>query len=208
MTELTSRFDAALVYAAHVHAGQRRKGTAIPYLSHLLAVTALVLEDGGSEDEAIAALLHDAPEDRGGLERLEDIRARFGGRVARIVEELSDTFADPKPPWKPRKQAYIERLPRSPTEALRVSLADKLHNARAVLRDYRSSGDGVWKRFTGGRCTVPYYAALAETFARTGVAESRLCGELEEVVAQLRAETGIEERFADCCPPGAKDAEA
>jgi (p)ppGpp synthase/HD superfamily hydrolase len=107
---LTDRFERALVYAHVVHGGHCRKGTTIPYVSHLLAVASLVLEDGGDEDEAMAALLHDAVEDRGGAERLKDIRARFGKRVANIVQSCSDTDVDPKPPWRERKIAYLAHL--------------------------------------------------------------------------------------------------
>ena len=107
---LSARFEDALAYAAHLHAGQPRKDTAIPYVAHLLAVCSLVLEDGGDEDEAIAALLHDGPEDAGGHETLEEIRRRFGDRVADIVADCSDTFETPKPPWRERKEAYLAHL--------------------------------------------------------------------------------------------------
>jgi (p)ppGpp synthase/HD superfamily hydrolase len=130
MTALGPRFDEALAYAADAHAGQVRKGTSIPFVAHLLAVTALVLEDDGDEDHAIAALLHDAPEDAGGRDRLDDIRRRFGDRVADIVEACSDTFEVPKPAWRPRKERYLTHLETAPDDVLRVSLADKVHNLR------------------------------------------------------------------------------
>ena len=121
---LTQRFDDALAYAAEVHRGDVRKGSGTPYLAHLLSVAALVIENGGDEDQAIAALLHDAPEDAGGRERLEDIRRRFGDRVAGIVEACTDTFDDPKPPWRERKEAFLERLTGAPADALPVVAAD------------------------------------------------------------------------------------
>src|SRR5436309_13050206 len=146
---LGERFADALAYAADVHRDQVRKSTAIPYVAHLLAVAARVLEDGGREGEAIAALLHDAPEDQGGEARLADIRDRFGDRVADIVEACSDTFESPKPPWRGRKEAYLAHLrdPATAIDVLRVSAADKLNNATAILRDLRQLGPRVWERF-------------------------------------------------------------
>ncbi len=181
---LGERFEQALVYAARLHARQERKGSGVPYIAHLLAVAALVLEDGGDEDEAIAALLHDAAEDQGGLATLEDIRRRFGARVADIVAACSDTLVTPKPPWKARKTAYLEHLRGAPPEARRVSLADKLHNARALLRDYRREGESTWARFTGGReGTLWYYRALVEVFQTFG--ENAHAQELARTVAEL-----------------------
>src|SRR5215813_1280121 len=154
-TVLTDRFDHALLYATHVHGGQVRKGTSIPYVAHLLAVAATVLEYGGDEDLAIAALLHDSAEDQGGTARLEDVRNRFGERVAWIVEACSDSLADTakgerKAHWQQRKQAYIAHLQQADEDFLRVSLADKVHNARAILRDLRKPGIGekIWGRFS------------------------------------------------------------
>jgi (p)ppGpp synthase/HD superfamily hydrolase len=165
-----------------------RKGTSIPYVAHLLAVAALVLEDDGDEDDAIAALLHDAAEDQGGRERLEDIRSRFGQRVAGIVEACSDTFETPKPPWRERKQSYLQHLESAPDEVLRVSLADKLHNIRAITLDYERLGDRLWKRFNPDSDQLWYYGALAELFARRrpGVHAnelSRYFAELQEATA-------------------------
>ena len=163
---LTRRFDEALVYATHLHEGTFRKETSIPYVSHLLAVCARVLEDGGSEDEAIAALLHDAVEDAGGRERLGAIRARFGERVAAIVAGCSDTDQSPKPPWRERKERYIGHLKtEADASTLRVSLADKLHNARAILRDHRAMGEAIWGRFN----SVGRRAAVVLRVARGGV---------------------------------------
>jgi (p)ppGpp synthase/HD superfamily hydrolase len=162
---LSARFDDALVYAARLHRDQIRKGSGIPYVSHLLAVCALVIEHGGSEDQAIAALLHDAAEDQGGGARLNDIRARYGAAVADIVADCTDAWTEPKPPWRPRKEAYLAALPSKPSTSLLVSLADKTHNAGAILTDYRVVGDALWDRFTGGRDgTIWYYRSLSEVF--------------------------------------------
>ncbi len=148
---LTKRFDDAMQYASIVHGGQTRKSTGIPYLAHVLAVAALVLDHDGDEDQAIAALLHDAAEDVGGETRLAHIRAHFGDRVADIVDVCSDTFEDPKPPWRERKEAFLARLPDAPKEALLVVAADKLHNAGSILRDYQLIGEDLWDRFSSGR---------------------------------------------------------
>lgn len=162
---LTERFDEALAYASRIHREQRRKGTDIPYISHLLGVASLALEAGADEDQAIAALLHDAVEDQGGAERLADIRARFGDRVAAIVDHCTDTDVEPKPPWRARKEAYIASLACKPAESLMVSLADKTHNASAILADLSRHGPAVWERFTGGKDgTLWYYAALVVSF--------------------------------------------
>ncbi len=184
---LTDRFDDALAYASRVHRDQTRKGTDIPYISHLLGVASLALEAGADEDQAIAALLHDAVEDQGGAERLFDIRARYGVRVASIVEHCTDTDAVPKPPWRLRKEAYVASLAHKPAEALLVSLADKTHNAGAILADLAAIGPAVWDRFTGGKDgTLWYYAALAEGFrARSpGPAAERLAAIVEDLHAR------------------------
>jgi (p)ppGpp synthase/HD superfamily hydrolase len=165
---LTDRFDRALHVASDHHRAQLRKGTEIPYMSHLLGVTSLVLEMGGGEDEAISALLHDAVEDGGGEPMLERIRDEFGESVARIVLANSDTLVEPKPPWLERKRAYVSSVARKQPDELRVSLADKLHNARAILRDYRTYGDAVWARFRRGEGSSVrwYYRAMYEELAR------------------------------------------
>ncbi len=163
--ELTERFDRALVYAHGVHRDQRRKGTAIPYVSHLLAVASLVLEDGGDEEEAIAALLHDAVEDGGGAARLEEIRSAFGARVAAIVEACSDADTHPKPPWRARKEHHLIRLRDADSSVLRVAAADKLHNLRCILSDWNSIGDELWKRFNAAReDQLWYYSELLAIF--------------------------------------------
>ena len=138
---LTPRFDDALLLATRHHGTQVRKGTGVPYVSHLLAVTALVLEAGGDESEAIGALLHDAVEDGGGPEMLASIRAEFGDDVAAIVEENSDSDEQPKPPWRERKERYLAAIPSKSAPAVLVSIADKLHNARSILLDYRTVGE-------------------------------------------------------------------
>lgn len=163
---MTARLDEAFAYARHLHRDQKRKGTAIPYIGHLMAVSALVIEAGGDEDQAIAALLHDAAEDQGGLVTLGAIRERFGGPVAAIVSDCTDAWTDPKPPWRARKEAYLAELPTKPRRSLLVSLADKVQNAEAIASDYRELGDGLWSRFSGGADgTRWYYARLAGMFS-------------------------------------------
>lgn len=189
MAALSPRFDEAYLYAARLHAGQTKKGSATPYLAHLMAVAALVLDDGGSEDEAIAALLHDAVEDQGGRDRLEDIRRRFGDAVAHIVEGCTDAFTTPKPPWFERKRAYVEHARRLDQSTLRVSAADKVVNVTAILRDWRTAGDRVWSRFTASRDDVMwYYAALVDAFRESG--GGPLIDELARVVKELGALAG------------------
>ncbi len=162
---LGPRFDRALVEARVLHAGQFRKGTQIPYVAHLLGVASLVIEDGGDEDEAIAALLHDAVEDQGGAPTLKRIKHLFGTRVAAIVDACSDTDVIPKPPWRERKEAYVAHLAEADASTLRVSLADKLHNARAILFDLHAVGAGLWDRFNADRDDVLwYYRALSDAF--------------------------------------------
>ncbi len=178
------RFERALVYAARLHADQTRKGSGIPYVTHLLAVAAIVGENGGTEAEVVAALLHDAPEDKGGRERLEDIRERFGDGVAEIVAGCTDTYEEPKPEWRPRKEAYVAHVRTAPASVRLVSAADKLHNARSILADLRALGDGLWKRFTGGReGTLWYYRALADAYAAAGT--NAIVEELDRVVSEI-----------------------
>ena len=187
--KLGERWEKALVYASQIHALQERKGSGVPYVSHLLSVAALVLEYGGDEDQAIAALLHDAAEDQGGEARLADIRNRFGERVAAIVRACTDTTETPKPPWRPRKEAYIAHLSTCPPDALLVSAADKLHNARSILSDYRVCGASVFDRFTASQEeTLWYYRELGDAF-RQCAAPAALVAELERTVAELAALT-------------------
>jgi (p)ppGpp synthase/HD superfamily hydrolase len=167
---LTDRFLAAVAMAQEVHGRARRTGTEIPYMAHLLVVTGLVIEDGGDEDQAIAALLHDAVEDAGGRPMLDRIERRFGRRVAEIVEGCSDTVEeDPDESWIERKRRYLEHLPEVTDEGvLRVSLADKVHNARSLVRDYRREGDRLWERFEEKTAAdqLRYYGGLLEFFER------------------------------------------
>ncbi len=180
---LTSRYDGAFLYTYWLHREQVRKGTVIPYISHLVAVSALVIEHGGNEDQAIAALLHDAVEDQasnhGGAEGLLcDIRKRFGDAVAKIVDDCTDG-TDPKPEWRPRKEAYLAKLASKPVQSLLVSLADKTHNAEAILLDYRAHGDALWERFNSGKADQCwYYCALADVFSK------RLPGALADQLLQ------------------------
>ena len=162
MTTLSNRFEEAFSYATRLHAGQYRKDTTVPYVAHLLGVASLVLEGGGDEDQAIAALLHDAVEDQGGKATLEEIRRRFGETVAAIVEGCTDAMTIPKPPWRERKEAYIVHLRTASAPQRLVSAADKLHNARAILADYR---------------------ALVEAFCAAG--PTPLVAELERVVSEI-----------------------
>jgi len=181
---LGERFVRGLGVAFELHRDQTRKGSRIPYFGHLLGVTAIVIETEGSEDEAIAALLHDAAEDQGGRATLERIRSEFGERVARIVEECSDSLGEPKPPWRERKQAYLEDLEEASGEALRVSLADKVHNMRTIILDYRQVGERLWERFNAEREDVLwYYRSLAAAFTR--LRPGALATELTESVAEL-----------------------
>lgn len=141
---LSPRFALALQFANQIHATQVRKGLGAPYISHLMAVSALVLEYGGDEDQAIAALLHDAAEDCGGRPMLETVRVMFGEEVASIVECCTDTFESPKPAWRPRKEAYIARMRTEPPSARLVVTADKLHNLANTIRDIRAQGPAAW----------------------------------------------------------------
>jgi (p)ppGpp synthase/HD superfamily hydrolase len=165
--KLGKRFQKAFSFAATMHAQQTRKRTTIPYIAHLMTVSALVLEAGADEDLAIAALLHDVVEDCGGKPVLGEVRKRFGRRVAGIVAGCTDSDTYPKPPWRERKKIYLKHLRHANADVLLVSAADKLHNVRETLRDYRAQGEPVWQRFRGKReGTLWYYRALAEEFHR------------------------------------------
>lgn len=158
---LTERFTEAVGYAVVVHATQVRKGTDVPYIGHLLGVASLAVDAGGDEDHAIAALLHDAAEDHGGEARLADIRARFGPRVARIVQECSDSLTedpDEKEGWLVRKQEHLDRLESAGRDTLLVVTADKVHNARAIVTDLQTMGpDRAFRRFKGTPEQVLWY---------------------------------------------------
>ncbi len=181
---LSARFEEALILAARWHAGQVRKETTIPYIAHLLGVASIVLEQGADEDEAIAALLHDAVEDQGGEVILDEIRARFGDRVAEIVAGCTDAWTTPKSPWRERKEAYIAHLRQASASVRLVSAADKLHNARSILADYRVLGEALWSRFNGGKAgTLWFYRALVETLQAAD--PTPLVEELDRVVSEI-----------------------
>lgn len=188
---LSARFDEALAYAASLHRTATRKGGDIPYVGHLVSVASLVIEGGGTETQAIAGLLHDAVEDQGGAPVLAEIREKFGDDVATIVDECSDTDVVPKPPWRQRKQHYVDHLAEASEATLLVSLADKLDNARAILRDYRDHGSDLWQRFnvSDPQEHLWYYRSLLAVFKERNdtwlVAElERVFGELENLVSK------------------------
>jgi len=182
---LSQRFEEALNFCVRLHSQQRRKGTQVPYIAHLLAVAAFVLEDGGDEDLVIAALLHDAVEDQGGLDTLQMIRIKFGDRVADIVDGCTDSYTVPKPPWWERKERYLDHLRAANSDVLRVSLADKLHNSRSILRDLRQSGDETWSRFNGGKeGTMWYYRELAAIFIESDLS-SQMVEEFIQTVLEI-----------------------
>ena len=183
---LGERFERAMVFAHQMHRDQCRKGTPRPYVSHLLGVAAIVLQHDGDEDQAIAALLHDVVEDCGGAPRLEEIREKFGERVAHIVEGCTDSLETPRPEHGERKKKYLERLRGESSEIRLVSAADKLYNAREVLMDLRSDGDAVFTRFKGGReGTLRYYRNLVSAFRQGQAVPPALVDELERVVSEL-----------------------
>ena len=182
---LTPKFVEALGYAAEKHATQTRKAGEVPYLGHLLSVAGLVIEADGTETQAIAALLHDAAEDQGGERTLAEIGQKFGADVASIVAECSDTFEAPKPPWRGRKERYIQHLREASDDAVLVSLADKLDNARAILRDLRAHGNEVWQRFSvqDPQLHLWYYRSLLEVYSQR--AHNWMVGELHDVIDAL-----------------------
>ncbi len=185
-TPLSPRFERALLFATQKHAGQHRKGTSVPYVAHPLGVASLVLEAGGDEDVAIAALLHDVVEDCGGAPMLKEIRRRFGKRVAHVVDGCTDTDVDPKPPWRDRKENYLKHLRTADADTRLVSAADKLHNVRSIVAAYREIGERVWERFHGKRDgTLWYYRALLDEFQRKKT--NPLIRELERAVRELEA---------------------
>jgi (p)ppGpp synthase/HD superfamily hydrolase len=188
--KLGPRFLRAFNFAAEKHAGQTRKASSTPYVAHLMGVASLVLEFGGDEDLAIAALLHDVVEDCGGAPMLKEVRRKFGSRVAKIVDGCTDSDADPKPPWRERKETYIRHLKSADAETRLVSAADKLNNVRSILSDYREVGESIWSRFNGGReGTLWYYRALLEEFVRRK--PDRLIRELELAVWELEARSKL-----------------
>ena len=189
MPTLTRRFDEAFAYTHETHAGHTRKGSGVPYIGHLMGVASIVIDDGGTEDEAIAALLHDAAEDCGGRPRLEDIRTRFGDTVAGIVEDCTDSWDDPKGPWAERKQQYVQHARTLAASSLRVSAADKVHNSYAILRDLRNTGDKVWERFNAKPDDIlAYYQSLVRSYREAG--GGRLVDELDRIVRAIEREMG------------------
>src|SRR5271156_6752414 len=192
--KLGPRLQRAFRYAAEKHDGQTRKQTAVPYLSHLMGVASLVLEAGGDEDMAIAALLHDVVEDCGGMPRLREVRKLFGARVAKIVEGCTDSFGEPKPEWIERKKEYLHEVMRADAETRLVSASDKLHNVRTILADYRQHGEAIWARFNGKKeGTLWYYRALSNEYRRRH--PNRNTRELEIAVAELERMAGTNPRF-------------
>lgn len=186
---LSKRFISALGYAARLHAKQTRKRTDRPYIGHLLGVASIVIEYGGNEDAAIAALLHDAVEDQGGLPRLREIRKKFGKRVAHIVDGCTDAYTVPKAPWLERKRAYIARLVSEDQDVRLVSAADKLSNARETLSEVRVHGERVYDRFAGKKSgTLWYYRALLDAFQSAG--GTPMIEELDRVVTELERLSG------------------
>lgn len=184
LPKLTARFETALVYATRLHAHQVRKVDGTPYIAHLLAVTALVLEAGGNEDEAIAALLHDAIEDQGGAETREEIRRYFGDRITTIVEGCTESETIPKPPWMERKQRYLNQLRHASPSVRLVSLADKLHNAQSLLNSLRRHGEDVWAFFQSGKeNTLWFYRSLLEIYREA--AGDFIIREFERVICEL-----------------------
>jgi (p)ppGpp synthase/HD superfamily hydrolase len=185
--KLTQRFEEALVYAFRLHAEQVRKGSQTPYVAHLLGVANIVLNYGGDEDQAIAALLHDAVEDQGGRARLEEIRQNFGEEVAEIVAGCTDAWETPKPPWRKRKEAYLQHLKTAPPGVVLVSCADKIDNARSTLRDYRRVGEPFWSHFRGGKTgTLWYYHNLVQILREVCMLPIAL--ELAQVVSEIEQE--------------------
>ena len=184
--KLGPRFLRAFTFAAQKHKGQTRKASTIPYITHLMGVASLVLEAGGDEDLAIAALLHDVVEDCGGAPLLKEIRRRFGKRVAKVVDGCTDADTYPKPPWRERKEKYIGHLKSADADTKLVSAADKLNNVRSILSDYRVIGESVWARFNGGRDgTLWYYRALLNVFLQHD--QNRITRDLELAVCELES---------------------
>lgn len=191
----SERLVEAFAFTFELHRRQRRKGTEVPYLTHLLAVAALVGEHGGEEDQVIAALLHDAVEDQGGKETLERIRAKFGDTVASYVAGCSDSDTEPKPPWRERKEQYLATVTHASPQLKLIVAADKCHNVQSITRDLKTIGDSVWNRFRGGKeGTLWYYAEVVRALAQGW--QHTLLGELAEAVDKLqrtaaRVESGV-----------------
>jgi len=183
---LSPKFHQAILYAAKLHGGKLRKKTRIPDIGHILAVTAIALEYGANETEAIAALLHDAVEDAGGRKRLNDIERKFGRAVARIVHGCTDSLAEPKPSWLDRKMEYVAHVRSAPMSTKLVSASDKLQNVRSLLRNYREEGERLWRRYNCGKeGALWYYRALVKAF--TGKRIKPLVRELDRALSELES---------------------
>ena len=185
----STRLVEAYRLAEEMHRGQTRRKTGAPTLSHLMAVAALVMENGGDEDEAIAALLHDGPEDCGGTSVLNRIRDLFGDRVAALVEDCTDSLEEPRPPWEERKRDYLAHLETVPSGSLLVSLADKVHNVRSLVDAFTRDGDRFSERFTASpEQTLKYYSSLLAIFKRRQSERTEpLVSELDRLVSSLKA---------------------
>ncbi len=192
VTTFGQRFSDALYLAHTLHAEQRRKVSGVPYISHLLAVASLVIENHGSEDEAIAALLHDAAEDCGGLRTLERIRRQFGPVVADIVLGCSDTVETPKPAWRQRKEHHLIQLATATESVKLVSIADKLHNLRTSLHDLATYGDGFWVHFNGGREGMLWYFSELDRLFQKGDLPPQMAAEFHACWCELRS-------ILECC---------
>ena len=191
---LSDRFLTAFSMAFRLHGKQLRKASQTPYIAHLMTVASLVLENGGSEDQAIAALLHDAVEDAGGKHTLEIIRGEFGEYVADLVDSCTDSYTQPKQDWKPRKVAYLEKLKNASDDVKLISLADKVHNARSIVRDLHRTGDHTWDKFKGKKAgTVWYYHSLAKLFDDTPY--TILQNELRNLVDEMQTLANLMENF-------------
>ncbi len=184
-TQLGHLFDQALSFAVDLHRDQKRKGSGAPYVSHLLSVAALVMEDRGTEEEVIAALLHDAIEDQGGVETRNRIFEEFGEEVCELVEAVTDTEGSPKPPWKDRKNRLLKQMQKAPEGALRIATADKLHNVRALVSDIKTRGEEkAWGVFQKGRDDqVWFFTSFIEIVEKRF--QSPMLNELKELVKQL-----------------------
>jgi (p)ppGpp synthase/HD superfamily hydrolase len=182
--KVTSKFRKALLYASRLHGGKLRKKTKIPDIGHILGVTAIALEYGATETEAIGALLHDAAEDGGGMKRLRDIRQKFGDAAAKIVDGCTDSYAEPKPSWIERKRDYVRHVGKASSSTQLVSASDKLQNVRSLLRNFREEGNQLWKRYDSGKQgALWYYRALTNAFRAKRI--KPLVKELDRVLKEL-----------------------
>lgn len=189
---LSPRFALALQFANEIHSTQVRKGLGVPYISHLMAVSALVLENGGNESEAIAALLHDSAEDCGGQAMLGAVRATFGNDVADIVESCTDAFEEPKPAWRPRKEAYVAHLASASPSVKLVAGCDKLHNLRSTLRDLKSGQPAdYWSRFTAGADSQAWYYGECGKAIADSPASAEFDQAYEEFIGILKARVDL-----------------